>query len=170
MSAVAEQLRQARLARNLSVEQVAETTNIRSDYVRALEAGDFSFVTAPVYLRGFVRTYSTLLKLDVPQVMKALEVEMGQTKNLSEPPPLTESPRTFTDFLMYQLTQWGWRNTAIGLGALVMLFLALCGYLVYGRQKKADPLANLPPAMYRSTQSVSGETLPFPTNSPSGKK
>ena len=36
MSAVAEQLRQAREARNLTVQQVVEITKIRTDHLRAL--------------------------------------------------------------------------------------------------------------------------------------
>ena len=72
MSTVAEKLRQAREARNLTVHQVADVTKIRTDHIRALEEGKFDVFSAPVYIRGFVRTYSTLLKLDVPQIMAAL--------------------------------------------------------------------------------------------------
>ena len=88
MSTVAEQLRQAREAKHLTVQQVAETIKIRSDHVRALEEGNFNVFSAPVYIRGFVRTYSTLLKLDVPRVMVALDGELGQTKKFAEPPPV----------------------------------------------------------------------------------
>jgi cytoskeletal protein RodZ len=41
MSTVAEQLRQAREAQNLSVYQVAEITKIRTDHIRALDEGNF---------------------------------------------------------------------------------------------------------------------------------
>lgn len=71
MPTVAEQLRQAREARNLTVQQVADVTKIRTDHLRALEEGNFDMFSAPVYIRGFVRTYSTLLKLDVRQTMGA---------------------------------------------------------------------------------------------------
>ena len=80
MSTVAEQLRQARELRHLTVEQVAEITKIRTDHLRALEEGNFSVFSAPVYIRGFVRSLSTLLKLDVPQVMAALDSELRQTQ------------------------------------------------------------------------------------------
>ena len=42
MSTVAEQLRTAREAKNLTVQQVADVTKIRTDHVRALEEGDFN--------------------------------------------------------------------------------------------------------------------------------
>ena len=93
MSTVAQQLRQAREAKNLTVQQVADITKIRTDHLRALEEGNFDMFSAPVYIRGFVRTYSTLLKLDVPQIMAALEAELAQTAKFSEPPPLAKHPR-----------------------------------------------------------------------------
>src|SRR3974390_3042864 len=71
VSTVAEQLRTSRESRHLTVEQVAEITKIRTDHLRALEEGNFDVFSAPVYIRGFVRSYSTLLKLDVPQIMAA---------------------------------------------------------------------------------------------------
>ena len=90
MPTVAEQLRAAREAKNLSVTEVAEITKIRTDHIRALEEGNFDMFVAPVYIRGFARTYATLLKLDVPQVIKALDAELGQTEKFAEPPPLSD--------------------------------------------------------------------------------
>src|SRR5512138_2239861 len=105
MSTVAEQLRHAREARNLTVQEVAEITKIRTDHLRALEEGNFDVFSAPVYIRGFVRTYSTLLKLDVPRVMADLDTELGQTSKFAEPPPLSDHPRGVVDFLMLQLSR-----------------------------------------------------------------
>jgi len=82
MPTVAEQLRTAREAQKLTIHAIAETTKVRSDHIRALEAGDFNVFSAPVYIRGFVRTYATLLKLDVPQVMAALDTELRQTEKI----------------------------------------------------------------------------------------
>ena len=105
MSTVAEQLRQAREAQKLTVQELGEITKIRTDHIRALEEGNFHVFSAPVYIRGFVRTCATLLKLDVPQVMSTLEAELGQTEKFSEPPPLTNQPRTPVDFVMLQLSK-----------------------------------------------------------------
>ena len=84
MSVVADQLRQARQTQNLSVQQVAEVTKIRTDHLRALEEGHFEIFSAPVYVRGFVRSYSTLLKLDVPQIMRALDTELAETSKFRD--------------------------------------------------------------------------------------
>jgi cytoskeletal protein RodZ len=162
MSTVSEQLRQARQAQNLTVEQIAEVTKIRSDHVRALEDGNFDVFSAPVYIRGFTRTYSTLLKLDVPRIMAALDEELGQTKKFSEPPPLSEGRRGLLDFFMLQLSKVDWRKGLIVLGALVACLALLIGWASWKRYRANDPLKGLTPGLYNSTQHLSGETLPLP--------
>jgi len=166
MSAVADQLRQARQAQKLSVQQVVEITKIRTDHLHALEEGNFDVFSAPVYIRGFVRTYATLLKLEVPQVMAALDAELSQTTKFREPPPLSAQRRGILDFLMLQLSKLDWRKGLIGLGVIVALLVLGIILLLWRHFKKSDPLAGLKPGLYHSTQTVSGETLPLPPSAP----
>ena len=163
MSAVAQQLRQAREAKNLTVEQVVEITKIRTDHLRALEEGNFDVFSAPVYIRGFVRTYANLLKLDVPQIMAALETELAQTSKFAEPPSFADHPRGVLDFLMLQLSKVDWRKGLFGLGAVVVLVVAFSAWFSWRRY---DPLKSLKPGVYQSTQNISGETLPLPAPAP----
>lgn len=160
MSTVAEQLRQAREAQKLTIQEVAEITKMRTDHIRALEEGNFNIFSAPVYIRGFVRTCATLLKLDVPQVMSALEGELGQTVKFREPPPLTDQPRTTVDFVMLQLSKVNlWKGAVMVAGVAVVVVVVLA--VAIGRhQSRTDPLAGLKPAVYQSSNS--GETLPVP--------
>src|SRR4051812_5751217 len=101
MAKVADQLRQAREAKEFSVHQVAEFTKIRTDHIRALDEGDYDVFPAPVYIRGFVRTYATFLKLDVEKIMEQLQEELGQTEKHRDHPPLDGKQRSFVDFLMF---------------------------------------------------------------------
>lgn len=162
MSTVAEQLRQAREARHLTVEQVAEITKIRTDHLRALEEGNFNVFSAPVYIRGFVRSLSTLLKLDVARVMADLDGELGQTKQFAEPPPLSPHPRGVVDFVMLQLSKVDWQKGVIALGVVVLAIGALVGGIVWRHYRNADPLKSLKPGVYHPAHSNSGETLPLP--------
>jgi len=166
MSTVAEQLRQAREARNLTVQQVAQVTKIRTDHLVALEEGNFDVFSAPVYIRGFVRSYSALLKLDVPQVMASLDAELGATQKFAEPPPLAEHSRGALDFLMLQLSKVDWRKAVIGLVVVVALVACFSAVAAWRRSKAADPLNGLKPGIYQSTQNVPGETLPLPAPAP----
>jgi cytoskeletal protein RodZ len=162
MSTVGEQLRAAREAKSLTVHQVAEITKIRTDHIRALEEGNFNVFSATVYIRGFVRTYATLLKLGVPGIMAALDKELGQTDNFSAPPPLSNEPRNVLDFLMLQFSKVNWSKGLIALGIAIVLVSAVVISLVRRHYQTADPLVGLPPGLYQSTQSISGEVLPLP--------
>lgn len=167
MSTVAEQLRQGREARNLTVQQVAEITKVRADHIRAVEEGNFDVFSAPVYIRGFVRTYSNLLKLDVPQVMAALDVELGRTTKFAEPPPLVERPRNVVDFAMLQLSQLDWRKWLIALGVVAVIIAAVWGWVAW---RHHNPLKGVKPGIYQTAPGTSGDTLPLPTPPPARRR
>ena len=161
MSTVAEQLRQAREAKKLTIQELAEITKIRSDHIRALEEGNFNIFSAPVYIRGFVRTVSTLLKMDVPQVMSNLEAGLGATVKFREPPPLTDQPKTAIDFVMLQLSKVNWRGGAMLVGGLAVIAVVVLVIAVRRHARNSDPYAGLKPGIYQSSNS--GATLPLPT-------
>jgi cytoskeletal protein RodZ len=166
MPSVAEQLRTAREARGLDVYQVAESTKIKTEHIRALEEGDFSPFTAPVYIRGFTRTYATLLKLDVRLVMADLDAELGQTKKFREPPSLLPHKRGVIDFIMLQLSKLNWAIVLPILVIVVLLAGSYWGYTTYRRQKTVDPLSGLGPGVYQPKKGPGGEHLVAPTNTP----
>jgi cytoskeletal protein RodZ len=130
--------------------------------LRALEEGNFNIFSAPVYIRGFVRTYSTLLKLDVPRVMAALDGELGQTSKFAEPPPLSDHPRGVVDFLMLQLSKIDWHRSVLMLGAAVVVLAIVLGYVGWHHYRTNDPLKNLKPGIYQAPPRSSGNTLPLP--------
>lgn len=162
MSMVGEKLRTAREAQKMTVHQVADVTKARADHIRALEAGDFDVFSAPVYIRGFVRSYAGLLKLDVPQTMAELDEELGRTKNFSEPPPLTDQSRGPIDFLTLQLSKLDLRKSLIALGVLLALAIVLFAAHAWQRNRSSDPLSGLEPGVYQPAENGSGATLPVP--------
>jgi len=64
MAGLGEELRAAREARNLSLSDVSERIHIRSVYLQSLEDEHWGAIAAPVYVRGFLRTYARFLGLD----------------------------------------------------------------------------------------------------------
>lgn len=64
-------LTRAREARGLTLEDAERDTRISRRYLAALEAEQFDVIPAPVYARGFLRSYSQYLGLD-PQEMLAM--------------------------------------------------------------------------------------------------
>jgi cytoskeletal protein RodZ len=160
---VAEQLRRAREEQKLTVYQVAEITKIKTDHIRALEAGRYETFAAPVYIRGFVRTYAKALKLDSVQLSEALEAELGQSKKFSEPPSLSKEPRGALDVILLRLAQLRWQRWAPILAVLLIVFGGVAAFRSCQTTQKPDPLKNLGPGVYKPPQSSnSGDLLPVP--------
>jgi cytoskeleton protein RodZ len=166
MATVAEQLRRAREEQNLNVYQVAEITKIKTDHIRALESGTYDSFSAPVYIRGFVRTYAKALKLDVAKLTADLEGELNKTEKFSEPPPLMGKRGGFLDFLMLQLSKLNWRILAAGAAAGLILIIVVVGLRACSHRPKADPLKNVGPGLYKPKPGESGEKLPLPAPPP----
>jgi cytoskeletal protein RodZ len=165
MPTVSEQLRRAREQQQLDIYQVAETTKIKTDHVRALESGNFEIFSAPVYIRGFVRTYGTMLKLDVPRLLAELDGELGKSERFRDPPPLTNAPRGPLDFVMLQLSRLNWKIALAFIAIIVFILLAIA--VIRDRTSDpAEPLKNLEPGVYKPRPGQSGDTLPLPTAPP----
>lgn len=90
---IGKQLRQAREARNLSLEQIAQATRIRVRYLQALEAEQFELLPSTAQVRGFLRAYAAQLNLDPVPLLAALD---GET---SPPPPPPDLPPAETPAL-----------------------------------------------------------------------
>jgi len=60
-----QQLRQAREAAGLEVAAVAARLRMQKCLIRALEAGDWSTLGAPVFVRGHLRSYARLLGIEL---------------------------------------------------------------------------------------------------------
>ncbi len=165
MSTVAEELRTAREAQGLTVYQVAESTKIKTDHVRALDLGDYDVFAAPVYVKGFVRTYAAMLHLDVPAVMARLELELKGSAKHSEHPPLTDGRRGILDWISYQLSRVDWKFWFPILALLIAGILAVWIFRAVSARKADDPLKNLGPGMHQPVGPGSGrDTLPLPTS------
>lgn len=68
-SGLGAELRDARLARGLSLEDAQRATRIARRYLEALENEDFSVLPAPVFARGFLRSYAQFLGLDADTLL-----------------------------------------------------------------------------------------------------
>src|SRR5690349_1326285 len=145
MSTVAEQLRAGREAKNLTVEQVAEATKIRTDHIRALEEGNFNVFSAPIYIRGSVKNYANTLKLDTASLLATLDAELGKTEKYSEPPPLSDAKKTFVDDLTLLLAKLNWKMGVAGLAVVGLVIILGLTIWAWRHHKTSDPLKNLPP-------------------------
>lgn len=70
------QLKAAREARGLSLEQVAAETRIPQRHLQTIEAGDFAALPARTYAIGFARTYAKAVGLDDAAIADGVRAEL----------------------------------------------------------------------------------------------
>jgi cytoskeletal protein RodZ len=102
--------------RGLSIEQVAMSTRLRPEHLRALEADDHTQFAAPVYLKGNLRTYAVFLGLD-PEDLIAQLSEAEAAPDLAVKVMDTERRRGFA------IT-----TPAVAAAGFVLLASAFAGY------------------------------------------
>ena len=86
-------LRDARVARNLSLAEVSALLRIREAHLEAIELEDFEQLPGNVYAIGFIRTYAQYLELnerDLIMRFKAASVESGMADMVFEEEEETE--------------------------------------------------------------------------------
>jgi cytoskeleton protein RodZ len=119
MGGLGEELRAAREARNLSLSDVSERIHIRAVYLQSLEDEDYGSILAPVYVRGFLRTYARFLGLDPEDAVarfNATHPSSGQAPNGASRERRIGAPR---------------RGPSVWLWAAVTAAVLLVGYVFY---------------------------------------
>jgi cytoskeleton protein RodZ len=87
MKITGELLKSERVNKNLSVQDVALSLKLSSKIINAIEAGNLDGLPAKTFVRGFVKSYAQLLKLDADVVLRQFQEEMGSTNPLPKVPP-----------------------------------------------------------------------------------
>lgn len=118
----------ARAAQNLSVADVARQLKLSVAQVTALEAGEFERLPGPVFVRGFVRNYARLLKLDPEPILDAIAPSSSGQEAREELPASQEIP-----FPPRPARRW----PGYALAALLGL-AGLAGYEFYWSEPAAD--------------------------------
>ena len=178
MQSVGQQLKNARESQGKSLEDVGGELKIRADHVAALEEGDFSKFDAPIFIRGFVRTYCRFLKLDHNALIVQLNQELGGTESLASDPALP-GKKGFLDGLTLFLSRLNW---SIWLPLIV--FISIAGFVLFVvniKQTQSEELQRgdwadkLPETKYEPIRNMMNLELPLPpvpvnlpsTNNPS---
>jgi cytoskeleton protein RodZ len=137
-------LRKARLLRGKSIEEASRETRIRADYLSALERERFDALLGEVYVRGFLRSYSSYLGLDSDKVLTVYNRHFGQPASM-EPKEAPEPP--LQDVAgRHQLPSLRGRSLSGGLlvSAAVIALVAFAAAGLFSRSKTAPPPATIP--------------------------
>lgn len=69
MEDIGKQLKELRIEKDLSIEDVQESTKIRSRYIQAIEDGNLERLPGQFYAKAFIKSYAEVVELD-PDVLK----------------------------------------------------------------------------------------------------
>ena len=86
------QLAQARELQNLSAADVARQLKLSLWQVEALEAGRYDRLPGAVFVRGFIRNYARLVKLDPEALLQSTGDRLPQPAQRPETPPSRDIP------------------------------------------------------------------------------
>lgn len=87
-------LKGAREQRGLSVQKAASELHLEPWMVEALEAGQFDRVGPPVYSKGYLRRYSTLLGVPADEILAGFGVIAAPAAVAAPSPEQAETPRS----------------------------------------------------------------------------
>jgi hypothetical protein len=79
MKKTGEMLKKMREEKGLSLNEVGLSLKISTKVLKAIEEGDENQLPAKTFLRGFVKSYATFLRMDANQVMEIFYEEVGST-------------------------------------------------------------------------------------------
>lgn len=120
-------LASARTERGWSIQQVSEQLKLSQSQILALESNQFQSLPTLVIVRGFVRAYAKLLKIDPSPLMALLPIENQQAQIVES---LKMKPALSTPFVESKMNLLGRNDTnrgyiygAVFLIGLVFLFL-----------------------------------------------
>jgi cytoskeletal protein RodZ len=128
MTPLGETLQRARLARGVTLQEAERTTRISRRYLEALENENFGLLPAPVYARGFLRTYARYLGLEPGDLLPLFPVGYLDVP-LLQPMPKVTTPRTWPG------------SGLLAAGVVAVLLLVVVGlYAIGGSEGGSQPL------------------------------
>ena len=105
MKKTGEILKAAREAKGLSLNEVGLSLKISSKVLKAIEDGDEKNLPAKTFLRGFVKSYATFLRLDADKVLEQFYEEVGSTRPQPYIRPTTTAPEKETSHVSEATTE-----------------------------------------------------------------
>ena len=75
-----EVLKAERLRRGLDLASVAEQLHITRHYLSALESGEYHKLPAPIFAKGYMRSYAKLFDISEGALLASLEVDLPREK------------------------------------------------------------------------------------------
>lgn len=129
MSSIGERLQHTREAQGMTLQEVSHATNIKEDYLRAIEQSNFDYIPGVVFVKGFIRTYGIYLGLDGAALVEEYKREyVHKTPQPEVRSAVVETPPPVQKVPAYSRASVRQRITVM---AGIILFLLLIIWLLW---------------------------------------
>lgn len=125
-----------REAMGWTVEQVADQLKLAVRQVIALEAGDYACLPSPAVVRGFVRAYAKVVKLDAAPLVAMIALETPAASDLTATTVRRDKPASFSEV---RFPTNGKRTSSVPVGPIAVALVVLLGAAVAAWQFGAIP-------------------------------
>ncbi len=126
MSELGSYLKQVRVEKNLTLEQIQEITKIRKRYLEAIENGEYAILPGSFYARAFIKSYAEALGLNANETLQKYASELPQVQSAPvDAVPISRTKRK--EMRASSSPKFGKWVTMLVLYA----FLAFLGFMIY---------------------------------------
>ena len=137
LASLAEELRQEREHRGISLNSISDTTKINIRFLRAIEQGDLNCIEEP-YMRIFLKTYAREVGLDAAPILERYDKIKGDQKEVppvrKAAPPASVAPKAAEEGASPPMS-----NRTVGILALGLLILIVVGVRLFSPQPEDAP-------------------------------
>lgn len=172
-ASIGEQLREARRRKGRSLADCERDTRINRHYLEALEAERFDALPAPVYARGFLRSYGRSLGLDGDALVARMPRDLPRPAGLE---PMAGLRRSEPGALPQVNARWLAIGGSVVAAVLILALVvtqcsggdgeSLAPGVLPGQETPAVTLTVAPTAAATATSTATATATPTPTASP----
>lgn len=117
-----EKLKEKRLEKDLSLEDVSKATKIKAEFLEFIENGEYSKLPSVSYAQGFVRNYAKYLRLNEKEIMAIFRREFDEDKAYKVLPKGFEKTEEFS------VSKFKFGRTAF---FIFIIFAVFVGYILF---------------------------------------
>jgi len=145
---IGDRLRQARLNKNISIDELQRITKIQKRYLEAIETGEFDRLPGDYYVRSFLREYAAVVGENGDFLVAVFDDEATFDEDLPQRP----RPETVKGSRKAMHVEEARKKTVMDylpmilLGLIALTIISIVGYMTWQDRKAAPMIENPKPA------------------------
>ncbi|MGG1879253.1 RodZ family helix-turn-helix domain-containing protein [Paenibacillus cisolokensis] len=156
MSELGQQLREARLQKGMSLDDVQEITKIRKRYLEAIEAGDYKVLPGSFYVRAFIKTYAEAVGINPDELLEGHKQDVPRNEPESTMEPVIQKRASRSE----SSRSMSWLPTLLMWTFPILIIAVIYWYASGANNPKTDPPPATNPPVTQEEPADQGENNP----------